>query len=234
MEKQNKKFTTNEIARMLDLSAVKINSSEKDVRDMAELACKHNCVACFAMPAYTSLLVQLVQGYNDICIGGVIGFPSGATTTTSKLIEVDEMLKIGCGELDMVINVGRIKSGDFKYVSKDISAVINAAVNTPIKVILECHYLTDTEIENACQISVDVGAAYVKTSTGWAPTGATAKNIALMKKAVGDKVQVKAAGGVRDLDTLLDFYTLGATRFGVGAGSAKLILEQAQKLDGKE
>ena len=228
MEKQNKNFAVNEIARMLDLSAVKMNSTEKDIRDMAELARKYNCVACFAMPGYTKLLAELINDCPETCVGGVIGFPSGATTTTSKLAEVDEMLNLECGELDTVINVGKFKSGDNRYVSEEIRAIVKAAEFIPVKVILECHYLSHKEIETACHISADAGASFVKTGTGWAPTGATEENIALMKRAVGEKAQVKAAGGVRDLDTLLKFYRLGATRFGVGSQSAKLILEQAK------
>lgn len=228
MEKQNEKFTTYEIARLLDLSAVKMNSTEKNIRDMAELARKYNCVACFAMPCYTKLLTELINDCQETCVGGVIGFPSGASTTSSKLAEVDEMLNLGCRELDMVINVGKIKSSDNRYVSEEIRAIVKVAELIPLKVILECHYLSHEEIETACHISVDAGATFVKTGTGWAPTGATEENIALMKRAVGEKAQVKAAGGVRDLDTLLKFYRLGASRFGVGSQSAKLILEQAE------
>jgi deoxyribose-phosphate aldolase len=222
-------LTVNYIARMLDLSAVQPDSSESDIRKMAALACKYNCIACFAMPAYTPLLVELLKDNRQVGVGGVIGFPSGAITTPAKVSAVHEMIEMGCNELDMVINIGRLKSGDYDYVYEDIYAVVKAAGDVPVKVILECHYLTNDEIETACQLASKAGVAFVKTGTGWAPTGATSENITLMKSCVGGKVQVKAAGGVRDLNTLLNLHKLGATRFGVSSSSASLILQEMEQ-----
>jgi len=222
-------LTINDIAAMLDISAVRADSTESDVREMAELACKYNCIACFAMPSYTELLVELLKDNQQVKTGGVAGFPSGATTTPAKAAQALEMIGLGCGEIDMVINIGRLRSGDHDYVSKDIKAVADACGNIPLKVILECHYLSNEEIVTGCKLSADAGAAFVKTGTGWAPTGATAENIALMKKCVGDRIQVKAAGGVGDLDTLLNLHKLGATRFGVSSRSAAIILNQAEQ-----
>lgn len=222
-------LTVNDIARMLDLSAVQPDSGESDIREMAALACKYDCIACFAMPAYTSLLVELLKDCPQVGVGGVVGFPSGATTTQAKVSAVHEMIEMGCDELDMVINIGRLKSGDNEYVYGDMRAVVQAACDVPVKVILECHYLTDDEIKAACQLATKAGVAFVKTGTGWAPTGATSENISLMKSCVGDQVQVKAAGGVRDLDTLLNLHKLGAARFGVSSKSGSVILKQAEQ-----
>jgi len=222
-------LTVNDIARMLDLSAVGPDSSESDVREMAALACKYNCIACFAMPAYTPLLVELLRDCPQVGVGGVIGFPSGAITTQAKVTAVYEMIGMGCNELDMVINIGRLKSGDYDYVYKDMRSVVEAASDVPVKVILECHYLSNDEIKTACQLATKTGVAFVKTGTGWAPTGATSENIALMKSCVGDQVQVKAAGGVRDLDTLLNLHKLGATRFGISSNSASSILQEMEQ-----
>ena len=222
-------LTVHDIVRMLDVSAVGPDSSESDVRKMAALAHQYNCIACFAMPAYTPLLVELLKDCPQIGVGGVIGFPSGAITTAAKLSAVHEMIGIGCDELDMVINIGRVKSGDYDYVYNDMRSVVDAAGDVPVKVILECHYLTNEEIKTACQLASKAGVAFVKTGTGWAPTGATSENIALMKSCVGDQVQVKAAGGVRDLETLLDLHKLGATRFGVGLNSAFSILQELEQ-----
>lgn len=222
------KLTANDISRMLDISAVQPNSNESDIRQMASLAREYNCIACFAMPAYTTLLVKLLEDCPQVGVGGVIGFPSGATTTPNKIAEVNEMIEMGCNELDMVINIGRLKSGDYDYVLEDMQAVVKAAKNIPVKTILECHYLSNDEIKTACNLAIKAGVAFVKTGTGWAPTGATSENIALMKSCVGDKVQVKAAGGVRDLDTLLNLHKLGATRFGVSSKSATLILQEME------
>lgn len=214
---------------MLDISAVQPNSSESDIRQMATLACKYNCIACFAMPAYTSLLATLLKDYPEIGVGGVIGFPSGATTTSTKITEVNAMIEMGCNELDMVINIGRLKSDDYNYVLEDMRAVVKAAGNIPVKAILECHYLANDEIRTACKLAIEAGVAFVKTGTGWAPTGATAENIMLIKSCVGDRVKVKAAGGVGNLDILLNLYKLGATRFGVSTKSAMSILQEMER-----
>lgn len=222
-------FTVNDIARMLDLSAVGPDSSESDVRKMAALAGKYNCIACFAMPAYTPLLVELLNDHPQVGVGGVIGFPSGAVTTQAKAAAVHEMIEMGCDELDMVINIGRVKSGDYDYVCEDMRAVVKTAGDVPVKVILECHYLTNDEIRATCQLATKAGVAFVKTGTGWAPTGATSENITLMKSSVGEKVQVKAAGGIRDLDTLLNLHKLGARRFGVSSKSASSILQEMEQ-----
>ncbi len=222
-------LTINDVARMLDISAVQPDSTEQDVRVMAALAIEYDCVACFAMPTYMALLVELLKDYPQINAGGVVGFPSGAVTTETKIVEVLHLLDMGASELDMVINIARLKSGDYKYVYEDIQAVVQAAGKVPVKVILECHYLDDKQIQAACKMVIEAGAAFVKTGTGWAATGATVDNIALIKQSVGNWLNVKAAGGVRDLDILLTLYSLGATRFGVSAKSAKLIFQQMEQ-----
>ncbi|OHB57422.1 MAG: deoxyribose-phosphate aldolase [Planctomycetes bacterium GWF2_50_10] len=217
-----------DIARMLDISAVQADSTESDIRNMAALAKKYDCVACFAMPAYTRLLKELLCYAPNVNVGGVIGFPSGANTIESKVQQTHQLLDLGCNELDMVINIGRLKSADFAYVFNDVYSVVNVAGNICVKLILECHYLTNDEIKTACELAVKAGIGFVKTGTGWAPTGATPGNVELMKRCVGERAQVKAAGGVRDLATLLNLHRLGATRFGVSAKSAKLILEEME------
>jgi deoxyribose-phosphate aldolase len=218
-------LTKYEIARMIDLSAVQADHTKDDIRKVAEVAIKHNCICTFALPALTPFLIDLVKDYPDILVGGVIGFPSGGTTTTSKVHEAIELKNMGCDELDMVLNIGMLKSGNLDFVREDIAAVKEAAGELPLKVIFECHYLTDNEMRKACEICAEVGVAFVKTGTGWAPTGATLENVALMKECVGDKCRVKAAGGVRDKETLIAMYKRGVTRFGIGVNSAINILE---------
>jgi deoxyribose-phosphate aldolase len=135
---------------------------------------------------------------------------------------------MGCNELDMVINIPWLKAGEYDRVAQDISAVIEAAKGLPVKVIMECHYLTDEELIKGCEIAADCGVTFVKTGTGWAETGATLENTALMKKTVGDRCQVKAAGGVRNLDTLLKMVDVGVTRFGIGVRTAVSILNELE------
>lgn len=213
------------IARMIDLSAVQADSSEADVRAVAEMCRKYGFICAFALPAFTPLLIELLKDRPDIMVGGVAGFPGGGTTTASKVNEARELITMGCNEIDMVINIGQAKSGNWDAVAADIRAVVEAAGKTPVKVILECHYLTNDEIRQACEVAVTAGVAFVKTGTGWAPTGATLENVALMKQTVGDRCQVKAAGGVRDLATLLAMVERGVTRFGIGVRTAQAIFE---------
>ena len=135
---------------------------------------------------------------------------------------------MGCRELDMVINIGLLRSGRHGEVEADVRAVVEVAGPVPVKVILECHHLSDDQIRTACGLCEKGGAAFVKTGTGWAPTGATVHNVGLMKSCVGDRLGVKAAGGVRSLQTLLDLHGAGAGRFGIGLPSAMAILREAE------
>ncbi|MBF9014574.1 MULTISPECIES: deoxyribose-phosphate aldolase [unclassified Oceanispirochaeta] len=217
-------ITSKEIAQMMDLSCVQADSSLEEIHDAAETAKKYNCICVFALPAHTPVLVEALKDRPDILVGGAVGFPDGGATTASKVQEAEELRKMGVNELDMVVNIAWLKAGDYELVENDISSVIKAAGNLPVKVILECHYLSDEEIVKACQICVDCGVDFVKTGTGWAPTGATLENVKLIAETVGDQCRVKAAGGVRDRETLLAMYKLGATRFGVGVRTAKTIL----------
>jgi deoxyribose-phosphate aldolase len=212
------------ISAMMDLSAVQAQNTEDDVRAVVELAKEYRCIAVFTLPGLTALAAGLLKDHPGINLGGVVGFPSGGSTTPGKTAEAGELIRLGCTELDMVINVGLLRSGRLEAVQQDIQSVVKASRGAPVKVILECHYLTDEEIRTGCRLSLAAGAAYVKTGTGWAETGATPHNIALMKSEVGHKMAIKAAGGIRDLDTLLDLHRLGATRFGVGYESARKIL----------
>lgn len=215
----------NKIARMIDLSCVQANSSIEEIKEVAEFAIKYNCICTFALPAHTPILVELLKDYPEILVGGVVGFPDGGATTKGKVAEALELIEMGINELDMVINIAWLKNKQYDLVFNDIKSVVQAAENIPVKVILECHYLTNEEIVKACQLCVEAGATFVKTGTGWAPSGATLENTKLMKETVGDACEVKAAGGVRDLETLLAMNEQGTTRFGIGIRTAKAIFE---------
>ena len=155
----------------------------------------------------------------DVKVAAVVGFPLGACTTQSKVFETKEAFMDGASEVDMVLNVGKFRSGDNDYIRDDIRAVAEAAHSFGgiVKVILETCLLSDEEIVEACKLSMEAGADFVKTSTGFSTGGATAEDVALMKKTVGDHLQVKASGGIRDYDQCMKMIEAGADRIGASA-----------------
>jgi deoxyribose-phosphate aldolase len=221
------KLTNLEIARMVDLSAVQAQDDEDYIRSLVACAKKYRSIAVIPLPSHVPLVRELLEDDHDILIGGAVGFPSGGQTTATKVFETYELIAMGCREMDMVINISELISGRTDKVLDDIRAVVDACNGIPLKVILECHYLTEAQILKGCDLCIEAGANWVKTGTGWAKTGATIENISLIKAHVGDAIGVKAAGGVRDLETLLGMYLRGARRFGVGLKSGIKILEQA-------
>lgn len=218
-------LSKSELVEMIDLSAVQAQQSYEEFDKVIAAAIKHKLKCVFALPSHTPYMVEKLKDYPEILIGGVVGFPGGGTTTNSKVFECKELIELGANEIDMVINIGWLKNKDYDKVRTDIAAVVEAANGTPVKTIFECHHLTDEEIAKACEIAVDAGVTFVKTGTGWAPTGATLENTALMSKSVDGKCAVKAAGGVRDLATIEAMVERGVTRFGIGVATALSIIE---------
>jgi deoxyribose-phosphate aldolase len=224
------RLTVHELARRIDLSAVRTDVDRTEVRQLADLARRYRCVCTFVMPCYVDELKQLLADAPDVGVGAVVGFPSGAVSTATKVIEVHEQLALGVTEVDMVMNVGMLRSGDDAFVEDDIRVVVAAAQGVPVKVILEAHYLTDEQIVRASRLCVRAGAAFVKTGTGWAPTGATLHNVAVIRSAIGQSARIKAAGGVRDLPTVIEMLRLGVDRFGIGLAAGKKILGECAAL----
>jgi deoxyribose-phosphate aldolase len=219
-----------EISRMVDVSAVKTEDSETEIRRMVATARENQCAAVFALPAWTPLAIELLEDDAMVAAGGAVGFPSGGQTTRIKVAETRELLALGCREIDMVINIGKLISGRRAEVRDDIRAVVQESSASAVKVILECHYLSEDLIRTGCDLSIEAGAAWVKTGTGLAPSGATLENIALIKRHVGDAIGVKAAGGVRGLETLVEMYRRGARRFGLSWKGALAVLERVRAL----
>ncbi|MDR1052693.1 MAG: deoxyribose-phosphate aldolase [Planctomycetaceae bacterium] len=218
------------IASMLDVSAVQASSTKKEVLEYAELAIKYDCKAVFVLPSFLPLLRDIRgERGGKFLIGAPIGFPAGGATTEAKVLEAKSYLKFGVDEFDLMINVGFLLSGMYQEVRDDIKAVKDAVGEKTVKVIIECHYLDNDLMKYAAEAVIGGGAEWVKTGTGWTPTGATLENIDFLKKFVGNRAKVKAAGGVRDLETIRKMIELGAERFGVG-GSAKRILAEAEQL----
>ena len=215
----------NDIAKMMDLSCVQANSSYEEIVEAVKLADKYDVAAVFVLPAHLEYAKAFAEK-NDykVKFAATAGFPSGSMATETKIAEAKMQIAAGCLEVDMVNNITWLKAGEVQKYREDIQAVKNAVGDIPLKVILECHYLTNDEIVTACEICAEIGVAFVKTGTGWAETGATLENVALMKKTVGNRCEVKAAGGVRDLAIIEAMIERGVTRFGIGVRTAKAIL----------
>ncbi len=213
------------LASLIDHSVLKPTSTVQDVKDGAAIALKYQTAAYCIRPSDVPLAAKLLAG-SDVKVCTVIGFPHGTTDTTSKAFEAAEAVRNGAHEVDMVINIGWMLSGDLVAVEDDIRQVVSAAraVNdtTCVKVILETAYLSKEQIVKGCELSESAGADFVKTSTGFAPEGATVENIALMRATVGDRLGVKASGGIRTLEQVEALVTAGASRVGL-SGTAEIL-----------
>ncbi len=213
------------LASLIDHSVLKPTSTVQDVKDGASIALKYQTAAYCIRPSDVPLAAKLLAG-SDVKVCTVIGFPHGTTDTTSKAFEAAEAVRNGAHEVDMVINIGWMLSGDLVAVEDDIRQVVNAsrAVNdtTCIKVILETAFLSKEQIVKVCELSESAGADFVKTSTGFAPEGATVENIALMRATVGERLGVKASGGIRTLEQVEALVAAGASRVGL-SGTAEIL-----------
>lgn len=208
------------VAGMIDHTLLKQDATEDAIKKLCQEAIDNKFCSVCINPSYVPLCSELLEG-SSVKVCTVIGFPLGATTTGSKVFEADEAIKNGAQEVDMVVNGGKIKSGDWDYVKNDIAKVVEVASGRAlVKVIIETCLLTDEEKVRVCEISKEVGADFVKTSTGFSTGGATVEDIALMRKTVGPDMGVKASGGVRDAEKAKALIEAGATRLGASAGIA--------------
>lgn len=215
---------------MLDVSAVQANSTKKEIQEFAELAIEYDCKAVFVLPSLLSFLCNYRnERSGKFLIGTPIGFPAGGMTTEMKVLEAKNYLQFDVDEFDLMINVGFLLSGMYQEVYEDIKAVKNAIGTKTLKVIIECYYLDHELMKRAADAVIKGGADWIKTGTGWTPTGATPENIAYLKQIAGNAVKIKASGGVRNLETVQKMIEAGAERFGVGK-SAKNILAEAEQL----
>jgi deoxyribose-phosphate aldolase len=173
---------------------------------------------------------ELLKDMPDVHVVGNVSFPSGSDSTSLKVVQAKEMIAAGCDEIDMVMNIGKLRSGELEEVEKDVQAVIETVRPIPVKVIIEIMNLTAEETEQACGICLRAGATFVKTGTGWANRGTTLEDVRLVKSHVGDRIKIKASGGIRDLDMLVEMYKAGARRFGVNLKSGIKIVEECESL----
>lgn len=207
------------VASMIDHTLLRPDATRQDVETLCREAAEYRFASVCVNPTWVSLCVRALKG-TTVKICSVVGFPLGATTADTKHYETRRAIFDGACEIDMVINVGALKSGDLRLVERDIAAVAAPCreAGALSKVIIEAALLTDDEKVIACTLAKAAGADYVKTSTGFGPGGATVDDVALMRRVVGEEMGVKAAGGVKDLDALRAMVAAGATRIGASAG----------------
>ncbi len=225
-------FTVKNIAQMMDLSCVRTYNTKDDIADLVRNAQQYETGQVSVLQCFIPLTKQLLKSTPTIKVVGNVSFPSGSDSTTLKVAQTKEMVQAGCNEIDVVMNVGLLRSGEFAEVKSDIVAVIEACSGLPIKVIIERAYLSLDEVKAACEICIDSGATFVKTGTGWADKGTTIEDIQYIKSIVGNRIKIKASGGIRDLETLVAMYREGARRFGVNLKSGKSILDECLAMGG--
>lgn len=232
MKEFRKEFLTpSDIAYLIDASTLKIDTSYQDVDNLIAACKKYDLGCAFAWPAYSAYMGEQLSG-TKTAFGTSLAFPSGQEPTFIKVIQADYFVSLGADEVDMVMNVGWLKSEKFRECTDDIAAVKKACGETSLKVIIEAMLLTDEQIIDACKIVMDGGADYVKSGTGFSIPPTTNHHVEVMKATIGDNIKLKVAGGVRDLNTLLNMYKRGANRFGIGLAASCAIMEEALSLPG--
>ena len=209
---------TKPLNKYFDHTLLKPEATNEQIDALCEEARQYDFYSVCVNTCYVSRCYDALRD-TDVKVAAVVGFPLGACTTQSKVFETKEAFMDGASEVDMVLNVGKFRSGDNDYIRDDIRAVAEAAHSFGgiVKVILETCLLSGEEIAEACKLSMEAGADFVKTSTGFSTGGATAEDVALMKKTVGDHLQVKASGGIRDYDQCMKMIEAGADRIGASA-----------------
>lgn len=208
-----------DVASYIDHTLLKPAATVRELDELCSQAVRFGFYGVCVNPSMISLTSWKLKGEKPVPVS-VVGFPLGATLSDSKAYETGKVVELGAREIDMVLNLGAFKAGDDQVVLKDIQAVVGAADGFPVKVILETALLTDEEIVRACKISVDAGAQFVKTSTGFGPGGATVDAVRLMRKTVGPDIGVKASGGISTYDDAVLMIEAGANRIGASASVA--------------
>lgn len=205
------------INKLIDHTLLKADATNAEVTQVLAEALKYDFASVCIQPCHVSYAAQYLKG-SDVKVCTVIGFPLGANTSAVKAFETADAIQNGADEIDMVINIGALKDGQDETVLNDIVAVVQAAQDKTVKVILETCLLSEEEIVKACQLCMQAKADFVKTSTGFSTGGATIENVRIMKAAIDDTMQVKAAGGIRTYEDLLKMVEAGASRIGTSAG----------------
>jgi deoxyribose-phosphate aldolase len=220
-------MTPEALAKLIDHTLLRPDATRRDIEALCHEAAAFGFATACVNPTWVMAATRVLQG-SGVPVCAVVGFPLGATTADVKACEASRVISDGAGEVDMVMNIGALKSGDLKGVEHDIEAVIGLCRGAGVlsKVIIEAALLTDEEKVAACKAAKAVGADYVKTSTGFGPGGATAHDVALIRRVVGPDMGIKAAGGLRDLAAVRTMLAAGATR--IGASASVRIVQEAR------
>ncbi len=208
-----------QLNQYIDHTLLKPTATPKDIVDLCYEAIKHDFYAVCVNGCYVSLAQSIVKD-SQVKVASVMGFPLGASTTESKIYEAVNAVDYGASEIDMVINIGLLKAGEYSRVENELLEIKEALGETILKVILETCYLTDEEIIKASKLAMNAGADFIKTSTGFGNGGATPEAVQLMKETVGNHVKIKASGGIKDRKTALEYIELGVSRIGTSSGIA--------------
>lgn len=216
-------MTVEQVAATIDHAALKPAMTDDDIRHACEVGKRYGVATVCVRPADVPLAVSQLSG-SDVGVSTVIGFPHGGTVTAVKQFEAERLIELGAGELDMVLNIGRFLSGDYTYAERDIASVVEVAhaKSVIVKVIFEVCYHTDSQIADACRLCEAAGADFVKTSTGFAEGAATPEAVQIMIDTVGDRLGVKAAGGIKTFEAAVGYLEQGCTRLGIGSTEAVL------------
>jgi deoxyribose-phosphate aldolase len=205
------------LASMIDHTLLKPDATQDQIRQLCSEALQYKFASVCVNSAYVHLVAEILKGSQVLPIT-VVGFPLGAASTATKAFEAQEAIRAGAREIDMVIPIGALKSLDYELVLRDIKAVIQVTQPYPVKVILETSHLTQEQIIIGCALAKAAGAAFVKTSTGFAARGASVEDVTLMRKIIGPQMGVKASGGIRTYEDAMKMITAGANRLGTSAG----------------
>ena len=220
-------MTAMEAARLIDISAVRTQHNEEDIKTLVLLAEKYHFINLHVLPCWVSTIAKQIKHLDDVYVGSPVGFPSGGHTTRTKITEAEQLIADGVDEMDIVMNVGRFRNGDYAEVLDELKTIVSMAEGRirMTKVIIEINALTDEEMLHACELAMESGASFVKTGTGWIPGGANIDRIRKMKEFCGDRIKIKAAGGIRTVEDFRTLVDMGVERMGINTKSAVEIVE---------
>ena len=210
---------------MIEFTLLHNTDTVEDIRDFARKAREGGYVTAYVMPCYSALMARELEG-SATRAGGAVSFPTGADPLEVKVAETRYHVGVGAGEIDYVINLNMLKSGDYDFIAEEARQIIAAAQGLPVKAIIEVTLLTDEEIGRVSKCLMAAGVDYIKTGTGTQPRPTTVEHVRLIREAVGEGCAIKAAGGIRALDTVIEMARLGVTRFGISWNSACAIQEE--------